>query len=183
MNELASRYGLAMFSIAEDRNEVHSLQLEAKELKKVLLENPDFVTLLNNSFLPHEERAKIVDKTLSAFDKDIVSLIKLLIRNNRARYIIDVLDVFNSSCNQACGVEEGLVYSVIPLDEKTKKQLEKKISQLENVEVELTNRIDQNLIGGLKVVIHGHIYDGSIKYKLEQMKIDLLKKEGITYED
>lgn len=178
MNEIASRYGSALFSIAEDRKEVSSLQLEVKELRKVLYENPDFITLLNNSFLSHEEREGIVDKTLSAFDKDIVTLVKVIINNNRARYLIEILDAFNSLCNHARGVEEGLVYSVIPLDEQTLKQLEKKISKLENVEVELTNRIDHNLIGGIKVVISGHIYDGSIKFKLEQMRIDLLKKGG-----
>ena len=178
MNEIASRYGAALFSIAEERKEISSLQLEVKELRKILFENPDFIVLLNNSFLSHEERGQIVDKTLSAFDKDIVTLIKVLIDNNRVNYLTQVLDAFNSLCNHARGVEEGLVYSVIPLD-----QLEKKISKLENVEVELTNRIDHNLIGGIKVVISGHIYDGSIKYKLEQMRIDLLKKEGVTYED
>ncbi len=183
MNEIASRYGIALFSIAEERNEIISLQLEGKELKKILLENPDFITLLSNAFLAHSEREEIVDKTLSAFDKDIVSLVKLLIDNNRAKYIVDVLDVFNSLCNNARNVDEGLVYSISPLDEQTKKQLEKKISQLENVEVELINKIDSTLIGGIKVVINGHIYDGSIKNKLEQMKIDLLKKEGLTYED
>ena len=183
MNEIASRYGLALFSIAEDRKAVAALQLEVKELRKILYENPDFIVLLNNSFLSHEERGQIVDKTLSAFDKDIVTLVKVLIDNNRVRYLIEVLDAFNSLCNHARGVEEGLVYSVIPLDEQTLKQLEKKVSKLENVEVELVNRIDHNLIGGLKVVISGHIYDGSIKYKLEQMRIDLLKKEGVTYED
>ena len=183
MNEIASRYGLALFSIAEERKIISELQTEGKELKKILLENPDIVTLLSNSFLTHEERGEIVEKTLKGFDKDIISLIKVLIDNNRAKYLISVLDAFNSLCNNSRGVEEGLVYSIIPLDEQTLKQLEKKISQLEKVEVELINRIDQNLIGGLKVVIGGHIYDGSIKYKLEQMKIDLLKKEGLTYED
>ena len=183
MNEIASRYGLALFSIAEDRKAVSTLQLEVKELRKILYENPDFIVLLNNSFLSHEERGQIVDKTLSAFDKDIVTLIKILVDNNRVRYLLEVLDAFNSLCNHARGVEEGLVYSVIPLDEQTLKQLEKKVSQLENVEVELINKIDHKLIGGLKMVISGHIYDGSIKYKLEQMRIDLLKKEGITYED
>ena len=170
MNEIASRYGLALFSIAEDRKQVLELQMEMKELKKVLLENPDFITLLSNSFITHEEREKIVDKSLVAFDKDIVSLIKLLIRNNRMRYVIDVLNAFNSQCNNARNVEEGLFYSVNPLDEQSKKQLEKKISKLENVEVELINKIDSTLIGGIKVVINGHIYDGSIKNKLENMK-------------
>ncbi len=183
MTEIASRYGSALFSIAVDRKQVNELQLEAKELRKVLLENRDFIVLLGNSFLSVEERDQIVDKTIKAFDEDIVSLIKVLIKNGRANQIIDVLDAFNSYCNNARGVEEGLVYSVVPLDELTLKKLQNKISQLEKVEVELINKIDPSIIGGLKVVIRGHIYDGSIKNKLENMKIDLLKKEGLTYED
>ena len=146
MNEIASRYGLALYSIAEDRNEISSLQLEVKELRKVLLENPDFIVLLSNSFLTKEEREQIVDKTLSAFDKDIVTLIKVLINNNRMHYVLEVLEAFNSLCNHARGVEEGLIYSVNPLDEQTLKTLEKKISKLENVEVELTNRIDGSIV-------------------------------------
>lgn len=183
MNEIASRYGLALHSIASDRNELLEMQNECKELKKVLLENPSFITLLGNSFITVEEREEIIDKTLKAFDKDIVSLIKLLIRNGRSRYIIDVLDEFNSLCNHSRGVDEGLVYSVDPLDEKLLHKLENKISKLENVEIELINKIDPTIIGGIKVVIHGKIYDGSIKNQLENMKNDLLKKEGIAYED
>lgn len=183
MNEIASRYGLALYSLAEERKEILTLQGEVKELRKILNENPDFVTVLNSGFLTIEEREDIVDKTLIGVDKDIKTLFKVLIRNGRAHYLEDVLKVFNSYCNESRGVDEGLVYSVIPIDEKTKTQLEKKISKLEGVEVELINKIDQNLIGGLKVVIHGHIYDGSIKNKLENMKIDLLSKEGVTYED
>ena len=183
MNEIAARYGTALYSIAADRNEIYSLQQECKELKKVLLENPGFITLLNNSFLTHEEREEIIDKTIFAFDKDIINLVKVLMNNNRSRYIIEVLDAFNSLCNNARNVSEGLIYSVNPLDEQSKKILEEKISKLENVDVELINKIDHTLIGGIKVVINGHIYDGSIKNKLDNMKIDLLKKEGVTYED
>ena len=183
MNEIASRYGLALYSLAEERNNILPLQNEVRELRKILHENPDFIMVLNSSFLTIEERIDIVDKTFKDVDKDIVTLIKILIKNGRAHYLEDVFQVFNSYCNESRGVDEGLVYSVIPIDEKTKSKLEKKISQLEGVEVELINKIDPHLIGGLKVVIHGHIYDGSIKNKLENMKIDLLSKEGVTYEN
>ena len=35
--------------------------------------------------------------------------------------------------------------------------------------------IDTTLIGGVKIVIHDRIYDGSIKHQLEMMKKDLMK--------
>ena len=36
MTEIASRYGLALYSIAEDRKQINELQIEAKELRKIL---------------------------------------------------------------------------------------------------------------------------------------------------
>ena len=146
MNEIASRYGTALFSLALERNRVSEYQNEVKELKRIFKENSDFIMVLGSSFETIETRLSMVDKTLV-------------------------------NVNEYRGVDEGLVYSTIPLDEKTINKIEEKISKIESRKVELINKIDPALIGGVKVVINGHIYDGSIKNQIEMMKIDLLKKE------
>lgn len=175
MNDIASRYGLALFSIAEDNNKVISLQNEVKEIKRIIDDNPNFITLLNSSFLSIEERLNVIDNTLINVDKDFIALLKIMIVNGRISLFDEVLQAFNSYCNAYRGVDEGLVYSTSPLDEKTKKTIETKISQIEKVDIELINKVDPNLIGGVKVVIHDHVYDGSIKNQIEKMKKDLLK--------
>lgn len=177
MNEIASRYGTALFSLALERNQVSEYQGEVKELKRIFKENSDFVMVLGSSFETIENRIEMVDKTLVNVNDDIKSLIKILIENNRINLLLDVFTAFNSSCNEYRGIDEGLVYSTIPLDEKTINKIEEKISKIESRNVELINKIDPNLIGGVKVVIDGHIYDGSIKNQIEMMKKNLLKKE------
>lgn len=177
MNEIASRYGTALFSLALERNSVSEYQEEVKELKRIFLENSDFIMVLGSSFETIENRISMVEKSLPGVNDDILSLIKILIENNRVNILLDVFTSFNSVCNEYRGVDEGLVYSTIPLDEQTINKIEEKISQIESRKVELLNKIDPSLIGGVKVVINGHIYDGSIKNKIEMMKIDLMKKE------
>lgn len=177
MNEIASRYGTALFSLALERNLVSEYQEEVKELKRIFSENSDFIMVLGSSFETIENRISMVEKSLPGVNDDILSLIKILIENNRVNILLDVFTSFNSACNEYRGVDEGLVYSTIPLDEQTINKIEEKISQIESRKVELLNKIDPSLIGGVKVVINGHIYDGSIKNKIEMMKIDLMKKE------
>lgn len=177
MNEIASRYGTALFSLALEKDLIIQYQEEVKELKRIFKENSDFIMVLGNSFDSVEERISIVDKTLKGVNEDVLALIKILIENKRINYLLDVFQAFNSCCNEYRGVDEGLIYSTIPLDEQTINKIEEKISKVENHNVELINKIDPSLIGGVKVVINGHIYDGSIKNQLESMKIDLLKKE------
>ena len=90
-------------------------------------------------------------------------------------YLIEIFDGFNSLVNEYRGVKEGLVYSTEKLSEKQLSDLNKKISEVEKMPTELRNIIDPSLIGGVKIVINDHIYDGSIKHHIEDMRTSLLK--------
>ena len=175
MENVASRYGLALYSLALEENKIDSWQKDVKTLKGIFLENPDFIMILGSSFISLEERIEILEKTLKGVDKNIVALIDVIMENNRTDLLIDVFDSFNSYCNQYRGVSEGLIYSTLKLDQTVIDQIEKKISKIEGSKVELKNVIDPSLIGGVKVVIKDRIYDGSIKHNIEMMKKDLLK--------
>ena len=175
MESVASRYGLALYSLALEENKIDSWQKDVKTLKSIFEENTDFIMILGSSFLSLEERLEILEKTLVGVDKNIVALIDVIMENNRTDLILDVFENFNSYCNQYRGVSEGLIYSTLKLDQTVIDQIEKKISKIENNKVELKNVIDPSLIGGVKIVIKDRIYDGSIKHSIEMMKKDLLK--------
>ena len=175
MENVASRYGLALYSLALEENKIDSWQTDVKTLKGIFLENPDFIMILGSSFISLEERIEILEKSLKGVDKNIVALIDVVMENNRIDLIFDIFDSFNSYCNQYRGVSEGLIYSTLKLDQTVIDQIEKKISKIEGSKVELKNVIDPSLIGGVKVVIKDRIYDGSIKHNIEMMKKDLLK--------
>lgn len=177
-NEVASRYGLALYQLAKEKNMISSWQEEVKGLISVIKENADFIVVLSSSFLSLEERNKILEDSLIGISTEIISLLKIVMENHRTSMMLDVLESFNSYCNEHNGVIEGYLYSSMRLDESRIKQIQDKIGKVENHKVELKNVIDPTLIGGIKIVIHDRIYDGSLKHYLENMKKDLLKKEG-----
>lgn len=177
MNQIAQTYAEALFSLGLEDKKLAKLQDEGKTLSEIIHDNEDFLLLIDSRFMSREERQDIASKILKDFDEDIVNFVKVLIANNRTNYIKDVLEAFNSLCNEYKGVKEGLIYSAFPLDKETINKIKNKISQIEGMDVELISRIDPSLIGGVKVVINSHVYDGSIKNQLEKMQIDLLGKE------
>ncbi len=178
MNEVASRYGQALYSLALDKGQILKWQEEIKEIMRAFNENADFIMVLGSEFLSIEERQQILANTLKGISNEIISLLQIVIANHRTDEINNILLAFNTLCNEYKGVEEGYLYSSIRLDESTIKKLETKISEVEHHQVELHNVIDPTLIGGVKVVIHDRVYDGSLKYHLEQMKKDLLKRRA-----
>ena len=177
MNQIAQTYAEALFSLGLEDKKLTKLQDEGKALSEIIHDNEDFLLLIDSRFMSCEERQDITSKILKDFDEDIVNFVKVLITNNRTNYIKDVLEAFNSLCNEYKGVKEGLIYSAFPLNKETINKIKNKISQIEGMDVELISRIDPSLIGGVKVVINSHVYDGSIKNQLEKMQIDLLGKE------
>ena len=175
MEAVSSHYGLALYSLALEEKKIDSWQEEVKQLMSIFKENTDFVMILGSNFLSIEERQEILRKTLVGVDENIISFILVIMDNNRTNLIPEIFESFNSYCNEYRGVSEGLIYSTLKLDQKVISQIEEKISKMENHKVELKNIIDPTLIGGVKVVISGHIYDGSIKHHIEMMKTDLMK--------
>ena len=176
MNEIARNYAEALFSLVLEEKKLVSIQSEAKELLEVS-NNEDFMLLLDSRFLSIKERKENASLILKDFDIDLVNFVKVIIDHNRIYLLKDILEAFNSLCNESRGVKEGLIYSAFPLNKSTINKIKDKVSQIEKMDVELLLRIDPTLIGGVKVVINSHVYDGSIKNQLEKMQIDLLGKE------
>lgn len=175
MNDLSFRYANALFSLKKETNQLVDSQNEVKELIKIIKDNPEYLTLLDSASISKEKRISLIDEAFNNVDEEIKTLIKIVIENNRAKYLLDVLESYSSLVNEYRQIMEGLLYSSVALSEKQIRDIESSISQKEGHQVELKNLIDPSLIGGVKVVINNHIYDGSIKHHLEQMKIALLK--------
>ena len=177
MNELTSRYAQALFSLKKESNELLETQKEVKELIKIIKDNPEFSMLLNSHFILKEERVEIVEKVFASIDVDIKNFIKIIVENNRAKYLLEILFDFNSLVNEYRGVKEGIAFTAIPLKDDELDNLSAAISELEKCPVELKQVIDPTLIGGVRVAINDHVYDGTIKRQIENMKKTLLKKE------
>ena len=173
MNEIASRYAVALYELALENNKLDIYQEQTRFVLNSLEENEEFFDVLNSKFISIKEIHEIIDKTYVGIEMDIISLLKIIVENHRVNLLKDVLVSFNSLCNSYKGITEGMLYSAFELDKKTIEDIETAIGKKENRKISLIFKIDPSLIGGIKVVINNHIYDGSVKNKLAEMKQSL----------
>ena len=178
MNEIASRYAKALYSLSLEKNNLEEIENQAKQLLDIFNENESFLMLLSNEFLSIAERQEVAKKVLQGVDEDILDLIYIVIKNHRVKYLKDIMQAFISDANSYQGVKEGLLYSSIELDKKTIKRMEDAIGKKEGCKVYLKLIVDPTLIGGVRILINDHIYDSSIVSQIERMKRKLLRNEG-----
>lgn len=69
---------------------------------------------------------------------------------------------------------EGTVYTAIALDEAEMLAVTEKFSNLLEDVVSLTQEIDPSLLGGMRVVVGGRVFDNSLKSQLEQLKQQMI---------
>ena len=179
MDSLYVRYSSALLSLAKDEGKIKEYKEAIKSLLELFESNVEANTYLKSYFVSDEDKYVFVDKICEPFKlKSLSPFIKLLVKKHRFNSFKYIAEEFISDCNDDLGIQEGYIYSTTPLDAKQIKAIEDGVSSRLNQRVELINKIDERLIGGVKVVVHDHVFDGSIKNKLETMKQKLNERRS-----
>ena len=176
MDSLYFRYANALILLAKDDQEVIYFKDVLKETLSFFLENEDIKNYLESYFVKNEEKYELIDKLLSQRGENIVNFYKVLVKNHRFYELEKITKEYVKLANERVGILEGNIYSVEPLKEEKIHQIEEILAKKLNAKVELTNHIDESILGGVKVVIHDHVYDGSLLGKVESMKENLLER-------
>ena len=179
MDEVASRYASALVSIAKEEQKLEQYKLAVLSMKETFDQNPEVLKLLKSYFVSNENKDAVVEDLSKGFGlKNLTNFIKLLVHKHKIYLFKDIANEINKGINFELDVFEGFVYSTEPLEKDKILEISRVISQKIHKKVELKNKIDERLIGGVKVVVHDHVFDGSIKYKLETMKEQLKERRN-----
>ena len=179
MNEVVSRYAAALVSLAKEEQKLEQYKLAVLSMKETFDDSPEILKYLKSYFVSNEDKEKMVEELTKGFAlKNLTNFIKLLVVKHKIYLFKDIVSEITKGINFELDVYEGFVYSTEPLEKQKILEISQVISQKIHKKVELKNRIDERLIGGVKVVVHDHVFDGSIKYKLETMKEQLKERRN-----
>lgn len=180
MDSKLNNYAVAFFNLAEENKKLDSYFSDALDIQNIFNENSDLLDILTSYLLDEKERISIIDNVFSFLrENESRDFLKVIMANHKLKYINQIIDLFHELYNNKMKIAKGIIYSAKELTVKQIKEIENAFLVKKNQKVLLSNRIDESLIGGLKIIINDHIYDNSIKNRLDLLKTTL-KKEGDT---
>ena len=168
---LANKIGYSLFEVAKENNALEQVANELPEVAKVINENSDFVTLMNNPNLEKIKKINLIDASFAGVNKYVVNVVKILAGNLQISLINFVLEQYTELFNKHSRNVVVKAESALPLTEEQLENLKEKIKnelQLENVEI--NNFVDESLLGGLKLTYNNKVVDATIKAKLNAIK-------------
>lgn len=174
MESVASSYGLALFEIAKEDQNLKAYKQDLDFVREAL--NYDYLKFFNQGMISQQERISLLEKCFKGnVQPTVLNFLKVLVVKGRMTNLFEIIAEFTNLYNDAMGILEGIVYTTVAISEEQIKAIETAVSKREQKTVLLTSKIDESLIGGIKVVISDHVYDGSIKNKMSSLQSELLK--------
>jgi F-type H+-transporting ATPase subunit delta len=169
----ARRYAEAAFEIAE-RDDSMSAWLAAFDIAAARLGAPEIVRLLASPAIPATAREALLDRILGESVSGVQrNMLALLVRRGRFELLPTVSAEFRRLYRRREGIVEAVVTSAAPLDASEVTALAERLAVTAGARVELSQRVDASLIGGLQVRLGDRLIDGSVRGRLERLRTRL----------
>lgn len=170
-------YGEALFQIACESSSCIEMLEEVKELKNVVIANPELKELMLNPRFSKEEHLEILGQVFKGkIDDRLFSFLELITVKGRYGYLDEILDYFTLRVKEYLHIGQAKVTSAIAIDDEMKQRIKDKLlSTTDYKEIEIDYETDPSLIGGMVIRIKDRIVDNSVKTKIENITRDLHK--------
>lgn len=171
----AKEYAKALFLLAEDEKNTDNVLESVKGIEKILIDNPEFVKLLDSPAVKNEERIKIIDSTFVGLETILLNFIKILCEKREIHSFVNCAKAFYEVYNESRNIEIATAITTKPLSDSQIKALTKKLEDMTGKTVIVNNEIDTSIIGGITLRFAGNQFDASIKARLDAFKEGLGK--------
>lgn len=171
----AKRYALALFELAQQHNQLASVEEDLREVQVVFNENRELQVLLSTPKLSLDRKKEIIRELFGKANPLVVNTLQVLIDRKRVNEIVEVGNEFATLANEAQGIEDAKVYSTRPLTDDERSSISSAFAQkVGKQSLRIENVIDPSLIGGIRLQIGNRIFDSSVSTKLERLQKQLI---------
>ena len=169
--QVASRYAKSLMSLAQEKNLVEEFRSDFKTYMDVFYANYDFNLLMHNPIVMKSKKIKIVELIFKGkISEPILSFITLIIKKGREDGLDEISDEFLSQYRVLKGIKKAFVKSAIPLTDKSRKEINEIVKKKFDQIIDLTEEVDESLIGGYILRVDDMQIDHSVKSHLQNIK-------------
>lgn len=174
---MTDKYAKALFELASEENVCDILKNELEEISDVLGENPELIRILDCPGIDIKERQNIINDCFSVYHKYVLNLLYILTEKRAVHLFSNLVDAYK----KAYGIEHITAVTAVPMTEKEIRKLELVLQKKRNKNIELENKVDPSILGGIILKFPDSQIDASLKGKLEKAKYDLHKEKKYGY--
>jgi F-type H+-transporting ATPase subunit delta len=125
--------------------------------------------------LPKAERCQILDTCFRGkVEAYLLNFLKILTEKGKIRYFSDCVEAYRQLYNRDNGILPVTAVTAVALTAQQAKNLSDKLQKLTGKHIDLTNKLDPTVLGGIRLDYDGKQIDDTIAHRLGSVR-NLLK--------
>ena len=176
-SETGNRYALALYELAKENLDLETVEKDVNEFLTIYNTSEDLKNFIKNPTQSQSNQLEIINKISveMSLSKIIKSFLSVLIIKRRIFFINTIFLNFLSLVSKKRGELKASLTSSKNLTNEELKNLNTELSQSIGTSVAFNYKVDESLIGGLKIQIGSLMIDTSIKNKLKKYEQIMLE--------
>ncbi len=168
---LSKRYAQALFDLAIEFNVLEKVSSDLKLVGTVFKENRELRVIIANPVIDTYKKINILNMI---FEKNIQELsmkfLRLITNKGREQYIPYICDTFDEIYLEYKNILSVNFTTAQKADKKVLDDISSKLKEVTSMNIDLTEKINEDIIGGFVVNFQDYQYDASIINQLSKLK-------------
>jgi len=168
----ARRYAEALFDLALEQKALEAVESDLKALRRSIEASADFRSFLKSPVYGAEDKARAVaaiaeKSALSGLTRDFLAVVAA---NRRLFLLESMMIAFDRRLADHRGEVSAEAIAAAALNDEQMKRLRGEIERAVGKAVNLSVKVDHDLLGGMIVKVGSKMIDSSLKTKLNRLK-------------
>ena len=175
MEEIAEVYSRALFDVAMEHDILDDVHDQLGQFADELDTNHDMQVFFFSPYFSSQEKKDGIGKMIEGAEEHFQRFLELLAERHRMPALFRIRREFDSLYAEERKLLPVTITSAVELDKDTLKEIGSKIEENTGRTVDLTTKVDPNVIGGLVMRVGNMVMDGSIRARLERLRKQVAK--------
>lgn len=171
MTEVGKIYGQALYDLAQSEQLTDIILPQLTALEDSFRQEPDFLRLLSSHALSKQEKCDLLDNSFrDKIHLYVLNFLKLLTEKEYAKHFFDCCAAFRAQYHLEHNILPVTAITATPLTENQSARLQEKLNAITGKDIELNNRIDPEVLGGVRLDYDGKRLDDTVSNRLDAIR-------------
>ncbi len=175
MEEIADVYSRSLFEVAKENDSLDEIHDQLGEFADALDENRDLQVFFFSPYFSSSEKQEGVKKVVTGGNEHFTRFLELLAERHRLPVIFRIRRAFDALWAKENKLLPVEIKSAVELEDDTVKKIAKRIEEETGQKIELTRKVDPDVVAGLVIQVGNRVLDASVRARLEQLRKTVAK--------
>jgi F-type H+-transporting ATPase subunit delta len=170
VEEIAEVYSRSLFEVAREHGDLDRVRDELGQFADALNEDNDLRVFFFSPYFSSTEKKEGISKLIEDADESFIRFLELLAERHRMPAIFRIRRGFDKLWREENKLLPVTVTSAVDLDSQLVEGIGRKIEEQTGQKVELSSRVNPEVLGGIVLQVGNMVLDASVRNRLEQLR-------------